>query len=153
MDSLHSSAPHAEQPQRPDAHATTPRPPPRSSAAAAADGARAGRDAAAADPERAALDAGDARLRRSTADGDGAAADAELEAAVLDTLTDVVLTGEPSTDAPVNYEENLESLSLELVHDMSRFASKMVWLTATCFHAAFLVFEWLLHASLVVCYG
>lgn len=33
--------------------------------------------------------------RESTADGAGAAADAELEAAVLDTLTDVVLTGAP----------------------------------------------------------
>ncbi len=52
-----------------------------------------GREAAAADPERETPDAGDPRLRRSTADGDGAAADAEQEAAVLDTLTDVVLSG------------------------------------------------------------
>ena len=93
-DSLHPEAPHAEPPQRPDAHAATPRPPPRGSAGAAADGGHAGRNAAAGDPGREALDAGDAHLRRSTADGEGAAADAELEAAVLDTLTDVVLTGE-----------------------------------------------------------
>lgn len=108
--SLQLSAPHAEPPQRTDAHAATPRPPPRSSAAAAADGAHAGRDAAAADPGRETLESGDARLRRSTADGEGAAADAELEAAVLDTLTDVVLTGEPFTDVPVNRNIKTQSL-------------------------------------------
>lgn len=39
--------------------------------------------------------AGGLGRRESTADGEAAAADAELEAAVLDTLTDVVLTGAP----------------------------------------------------------
>ena len=58
--------------------------------------------AAAADPGMGPLDAGDPELRRSTAEGEGAAADAELEAAVLDTLTDAVLTGAPRK--PLNHD-------------------------------------------------